>query len=462
MSEEATLDKFAPSSDDDEFQEQATSRFWGDVPEDWRLVDGPDVYDVNPNPKPEEEPNTYIEMDALDTVLPWPKYFGTRNTSEYSGKTFTKGDTLFARITPCTENGKAAIVPEMETEVGIGSTEYAVLSPKREVINPRLLYYLSKSYPVHNYAVSRMRGSTGRQRVPFSVFRRELDIALPPHPEQRKIATVLYTTDQAIKKTEEIIEQEERVLKGTLNELFTRGVDESGSLRPSPDDSPESYEEAGRYSVPTEWNVDSLQNLCTENITYRIVQPGPHVEDGVPYINTEDMTDGDIPTEGLSKTSQEIAEKYSRSEIHTGELVVTIRATIGAVDQVPSELDGANLTRGTARVVPGDSIDNRFLLWAIRSNIIQSELEARVKGTTFDEINLDQLGKIPIPYPTDMKEQTTIVDILSTIDSRIESEKSHLESLHRLKHGLMQDLLSGTVRTTDADIDVPEEIAQYG
>jgi len=192
MSEEATLDEFVNDTDmDDEQTRPAVSRFWGEIPEEWKLTEPDEVYDVNPNPKPEEEPNTYIEMDALDTGLPWPRYFGERNASEYSGKTFTTGDTLFARITPCTENGKAAIVPEMKTEVGIGSTEYAVLSPKQGRILPWYLYYVSKSHPVHDYAVSRMwvnRSSTSPiQRLSTRVGHRSPPVGRTTENRQRTL-----------------------------------------------------------------------------------------------------------------------------------------------------------------------------------------------------------------------------------------------------------------------------------
>lgn len=200
------------------------SRFWGDVPEDWRLVDGSEVYEVNPSYQPDEDTITYIEMDALDTELPYPRYYGEREASEYSGKLFTEGDTLFARITPCTENGKAAFVDEMPTRIGIGSTEYVVLSPKPDKALPWYLYYVAKSYPVQNYAISRMRGSTGRQRVPFDVFRRELDVALPPLEEQKRIASILYTADSAIQKTIQMVGRsggisEKREMSGQLQQV---------------------------------------------------------------------------------------------------------------------------------------------------------------------------------------------------------------------------------------------------
>lgn len=263
MSEEQTLDEFAGDTGATSEQTgQPESRFWNQIPNGWKLVDGTDVYEVNPNPKSDEEPNTYIEMDALDTELPWPRYFGERNASEYSGKTFSAGDTLFARITPCTENGKAALVPEMDTRVGIGSTEYAVLSPRRERILPWYLFYLAKSHPVHDYAVSRMRGSTGRQRVPFSVFRQELDIALPPLEEQRKIASVLYTVDQAIRKTEEITEQVQGIKQGLVNEVVLRGIecDSYQSIRVGPHE----------FEIPSHWETVSITESCENLDSVRI------------------------------------------------------------------------------------------------------------------------------------------------------------------------------------------------
>lgn len=479
MSEDATLDDFTTGKKERHTEEtidavpestvetslDETSA--GRIPDEWIATNLGDIA---------EETEYGLTESAEDYEPEKPRYIRTQDFDDFGGLKenskaslsrekakdgmLEEGDMLFARSGSVGASlGKTYLYDTADGDCCFGG--YSIRHRlKDEGLNHKyiLQYTLSDQY----WDWVRRRAKTTAQSNINTGEYGSLLIPIPPLPEQRKIATVLYTVDRAIEKTEEIIEQEERVQNGTLNELFTRGVDESGNLRPSLEDSPESYEEAGRYFVPKEWDVDSLQNLCTENITYGIVQPGPHIEDGIPYINTEDMTDGTIPTEGLSKTSQEIAERYSRSEIHTGELVVTIRATIGAVDRVPSELDGANLTRGTARVVPGDSIDNRFLFWAIRSNTIQSELEARVKGTTFDEINLDQLGKIPVPYPTDMSEQSRIVEILSTIDSQLENEKSYLDSLRLLKRGLMQDLLSGTVRTTDTNIEVPEEIAQYG
>ena len=456
MSEEATLDEFSDTPTEDTTLDQRESRFWGTVPEDWKLVNGNEVYDVNPNPKPTEEPNTYIEMDALDTVLPWPEYFGKRNTSEYSGKTFTEGDSLFARITPCTENGKAAFVPEMETEVGIGSTEYAVLSPKKERTHPWLLYYLSKSYPVHNYAVSRMRGSTGRQRVPFSVFRRELDIALPPLSEQRKIATVLYTVDQAIEKTEEIIDQIESVLSGATNELLIKGYKEK--------ELEQNRVYSFEFQMPTDWKVVELQTLNKNSkpICYGIVQPGEYHEDGVPILNIKHSRYGDgINVDKLHRVSPQLHEKYSRSKLTGGEIVISVKGSTGDVGRVPSDIEEWNISRDLARISPEEDINRDWLRFYLSTELAQKFIHVNSPGSTRDSLNIGDLKQLPILLPS-KDEQRQIADVVAQIEHKFDSENKYLHQLKRLKRGLMQDLLSGTVRTTDTNITVPDEVAQHG
>ncbi|WP_049936601.1 restriction endonuclease subunit S [Haloplanus natans] len=462
MSEEATLDEFADSSEEQQKKpQQPESRFWGEIPEGWELVNGSEVYDVNPNPKPSEEPNTYIEMDALDTELPWPKYFGERNASEYSGKTFSEGDTLFARITPCTENGKAAFVPEMETEVGIGSTEYAVLSPKIDRIHPWLLYYLGKSYPVHNYAVSRMRGSTGRQRVPFSVFRRELDIALPPVEEQRKIATVLYTIDRAIEKTEETIEQRTRVKKGLMQDLFRYGLDEDGKLRSS-DSNSEPYRKTKYGEIPESWDIVPLNQLVPEDapIVYGILKPGDHQPDGVPVVKVKDIHDGEVKQGDLLHTSHEIHEDFKRAELREGDLLFTIRGTVGRMAFVPESLDGGNITQDTARIRVTEA-NPRFIRYFFETETPNNYFERNTIGQAVQGINLEDLREVPVHLPSE-EEQARIVEIIDQHSESLRNEREYRQSLQRLKQGLMQDLLSGTVRTTDTNIAVPEEIAQHG
>src|SRR5690606_14321801 len=104
-------------------------------------------------------------------------------------------------------------------------------------------------------------------------------------------------------------------------------------------------------------------------ITYGITQAGPHIEDGVPYIKCGDIKDGKILIDRLNKTSKKIASKYDRSKCETGDVVLSIRASIGDCAIVPLELNGVNLTQGTARVSPNlEIVDSEFLFHTIGSD----------------------------------------------------------------------------------------------
>lgn len=456
MSEEASLDEFLRSSDTDNRKKEQPTRtsspFWGDVPEGWELVDGSDVYEVNPNPKSDDESNTYIEMDALDTELPWPRYFGKRNASEYSGKTFTAGDTLFARITPCTENGKAALVPEMETDVGIGSTEFAVLSPNRNRLLAWYLFYLVKSHPVHDYAISRMRGSTGRQRVPFSVFRRELDVALPPLEEQRKIASVLYTVDQAIQKTGEIIGQLDRTKNGLTQTFFLDGYRGYENIV-------EAHHRNRLPQHPASWVTKPAKDVM--DVT-RGAHPRPKSDTSlwggeIPMIKIGDRDRGDSRT--ITSTEDTVTEKGSKNSklVDEGTLIVSNAGTVGA-----ARITGMNTCIHDHWLILRDyedELDIRYLYQFINWN--QDFLETLASGSTVLDLNTDDFGLFDITFP-EFEEQREIADALDSLHNEKKMNLQYRNQLQRLKKGLIQDLLSGEVRTYDKNIELIDEVLQHG
>jgi type I restriction enzyme S subunit len=156
--------------------------------------------------------------------------------------------------------------------------------------------------------------------------------------------------------------------------------------------------------------------------------------------------DGDyLIADQMLRTSPEIADRFRRSRVQTGEIVCAIRATVGKVLPVPSELDGANLTQGTARIAPKVGMDSTFLLWAIRGDRTQRQIAREVKGTTFFEITLADLRKIRVGIPRDPAEQNHIAETIQALEDRLANESEGLSKLGQLKSGLMTDLLTGRV-----------------
>ena len=156
-----------------------------------------DVIEVNPKEVlPKGSLAKKISMDKLQLFCrDIPEY----EMVEYSGGAkFRNGDTIMARITPCLENGKTAMVSILQdNEVGFGSTEFIVFRAKPGVTDPDYVYYLVSSPAVREPAIKSMVGSSGRQRVQTDVVK-GLDIIMPALSGQQRIASVLKTIDDKI------------------------------------------------------------------------------------------------------------------------------------------------------------------------------------------------------------------------------------------------------------------------
>jgi len=222
-------------------------------------------------------------------------------------------------------------------------------------------------------------------------------IALPPVEELDAVVAFL---DRETAKIDALVEAQERLIallkekrQAVISHAVTKGLDPSAPMKDS------GVEWLGQ--VPAHWEVKQLAKLAKPEttITYGIIQAGPDIEDGIPYIRTSDMSGHELPLEGYLKTSPEIDAAYSRSKVRTGDLVIAIRATIGKPLKVPEHLDGANLTQGTARFSPADDCDADFVRYCLISAGAEAEFERLGKGATFKEITLEMLRKFRVPAP---------------------------------------------------------------
>ncbi|EOW9549249.1 restriction endonuclease subunit S [Vibrio fluvialis] len=199
--------------------------------------------------------------------------------------------------------------------------------------------------------------------------------------------------------------------------------------------------------VPNGWNTKPLADIVKEKISYGIVQAGPHVPDGIPYIKSSDVR-GTINPDALQRTSQEIHFKYRRSSVHPGDIVFSLRGNIGESAIVPASLPEANLTQGTARISVSVEHSNLFHYYQLASEKILNRVNALSKGSTFKEISLEELRKVKVlcaPLP----EQKKIAQILSTWDKAITTTEQLLVNSQQQKKALMQQLLTGKKRLLD-------------
>lgn len=186
-------------------------------------------------------------------------------------------------------------------------------------------------------------------------------------------------------------------------------------------------------------------------ITYGIVQAGPHIDDGIPYIRTGDIKTGKVITKNLLKTTKEISEKYSRTICSIDDVLITIRATIGEVAIVDADTENFNLSRGIALISPNKKvIIPNYLFVTLQSDGFQFLINKYVKGSTFKEITLEKLRNIEIPVPKDLNLQNTFSQIYESIQDVKRKVEQSLEILQQLFQVILQNAFK-------SDVEIDEE-----
>ena len=166
----------------------------------------------------------FIDMDGVGENYSGIKNISRRIISDGSFSRFINNDILIAKITPCLENGKIAIAQNLNSEIAFGSTEFIVIRASANVYY-KYLFYLLSSNPIHSRAVSLMEGTTGRQRVPLSAFRKKIKIAIPKSiDEQKEIVNKLDDVQIEIKNRNNKIDKLLILKKSLLQNLLTGKV----------------------------------------------------------------------------------------------------------------------------------------------------------------------------------------------------------------------------------------------
>lgn len=201
---------------------------FGNVPVGWavKAIGDNSHCTINPNYKfTKGREYDFIPMEAVKDSFGGVTSPLEKRMIDGGGYTrYKKGDIIFAKITPCTENGKVALIKECETEIGFASTEFIVFSPK-DIIDNLFFYYLLSSSSVHMLAVSLMEGTTGRQRVPWKVFKNRIFAPIPTDVnEQKAIALLISSVETQNQNKSKKIDSLKRVKKSLMQNLLTGKV----------------------------------------------------------------------------------------------------------------------------------------------------------------------------------------------------------------------------------------------
>ena len=368
-------------------------------------------------------PKTPALVDALEvSFVPMPKVgergeFDPSEIKEYrevkKGFTnFQNGDVLFAKITPCMENGKGAVARALKNGYGFGSTEFHVLRPDCNKVTSEWLYYLTSWSEFRKEAESNMTGSAGQKRVP-KTFLENYGVKLPELQKQKEMIEVLESVDKIIARREEQLAKLDQLVKSRFIELFGDG----------------SYPQ-----IP-------LIQLIVEGagLSYGIIVPGDNVEDGVPMVRPSDFNNGELCLDNVYRVAPEIEAKYTRTRLIGNEILVQVIGQPGQIMLSDSRCKGMNVTRNLAVVRPNCNRINRiYLKTYMQSQEAQAFMLGETKQSTLKQLPLSRLKELEIPVPPMELQEEFAAFVKQTEKSKLAIQQS-LDKLELLKKSLMQE-----------------------
>ncbi|MDE0470614.1 MAG: restriction endonuclease subunit S [Ekhidna sp.] len=368
---------------------------------EWRWSQLKDIAGINPRrprglKRPEEAPTTFVPMPSVDGTSgnvsdPLERPFGEIK----KGYTyFEENDVLFAKITPCMQNGKHVIARNLIDGIGFGTTEFHVIRPGDEII-PEWIHLYIRQPSILNEAVTHFTGSVGQQRVP-SYFLEDLAIPLPSLSEQKRIAAILNDrmADIACARaaTEAQLEAAEALSAAYLREIF------------------ESKEAKQWPKVRLGDHASKIGSGVTPRGGQSAYKP-----EGIPLIRSQNIYLNRFIPNGLVFIDQEQDQKMRNSRVEKGDVLLNITgASIGRVCVVPDEICPANVNQHVSIIRTG-ILNPDYLSFYMSNPVFQSFIMNSQSGATRQALTKSMIEDFFIPCPPTKIQLKIVKDILHRI-----------------------------------------------
>jgi type I restriction enzyme S subunit len=411
----------------------------GKVSEDWQienlqilLTQLKNGLTLKQNKENNGYPITRIETISQGIIDPervgYAPDINTKDSEEYR---LLKGDLLFSHINSVEHIGKAALY-EGAPETLLHGMNLLLLRPDKEKINSEYLLYA-----LRYLKAKKLFSSIAKKAVnQASINQTELGkvrIPVPSLPEQRAIVGVLGVVDSAIELSDQIIAKTERLKRGLMQQLLTRGIGHTET------------KQTPIGTIPKEWQVVKLKDAV--KIDQESRDPSREMPNKTfTYIDIESIEGGTGKIRSPKIILGKDAPSRARRVVHENDVIMsTVRPYLKAFAIVPKEYDDVICSTGFAVLTSGNSVLPRFLLNVLFSNQTINQCNKMMVGGQYPALNQSQVSEIEISLPP-LHEQQHISGILSTVDDKLELERAEKIRFERIKRGLMDLLLTGKVR----------------
>jgi type I restriction enzyme S subunit len=205
------------------------------------------------------------------------------------------------------------------------------------------------------------------------------------------------------------------------------------------------YKRSEAGVIPEDWKSTAIATLVepTSPICYGVVQVGQYTDSGVPIVAIKYVKE--ISHAPLHRTASSLEQPYSRSRVRGGDVLISIKGTIGRVGIVPTGFEG-NISRELARLRINKGICAEYVAHQLEAGTTQDRIMRSVVGTTRLEFSIAVLRQFELPIPPTEAEQRTISKVLNDVDRLLEGLSRLIAKKSDIKQAAMQQLLTGETR----------------
>lgn len=196
--------------------------------------------------------------------------------------------------------------------------------------------------------------------------------------------------------------------------------------------------------LPEGWASVALADAVEPGalIQYGILQPGPDIPSGVPYVRPTEIRDFQVDVQSLRRTTADIANNYRRSSLKPGDVILSIVGSIGKVAIVPPSLDGANITQSSARLRPHKAlVSSELLALFLRSPTATMQFDNATLGTGVPRLNIGDIRAFTMPLPP-FAEQRRIVAKVEELLVQVNTAKGRLAKVPAILKRFRQSVLA--------------------
>ncbi len=348
-----------------------------------------------------------------------------------------KGEILFSHINSDPHLGKTAIAEKDYTDL-LHGMNLLLFTANDEVIDPFFLNYIFKLYRQIGVFLKIRSRAVNQSSINQNKLK-NLQIPLPPLPEQRKIAYILSTVQKAIEQQDKLIRHTTQLKKALMQKLFTEGT------------KGEKQKQTEIGLVPESWEVVNVGNYLEKT---KLKDPTRNPDEEFIYVDVSSVSNELFRVTEANKLLGKDAPSRARKLIQTDDVIfATVRPTLKRIAKITEDLNNQVCSTGYCVLKPLKlKLHSEFLYQYLQMDDFIVRIEKLQRGASYPAVRDSDVKAMTIPFPK-YSEQTSIGNYLKTLDQKKNLANSKKQTLTALFKTLLHELMTGQRRVHEIEFE---------